>query len=250
MPAESGDAGPTHRAGPPVDQALDCPDPDHCPVAPHLPELRPTTLAAGTPFFRVYDATWGYDEFNPGYGDTRFAPVDDPVTGSRLPSMYLAGTSTAALLETVFRDVHHGADRIVYARSLRGMVLAQLRLPQDAVVGDLRDAELAHHDLTRAEVVSSPAEHYPCTRRLAREALAQPIAGGSIVGLLWQTRQRELGADDADGTEVAVLFGRGYPTVRGSWPLAGVGVSGLLEGPGRLLVDQLADDLGAWIEPE
>jgi len=48
--------------------------------------------------YRVYDGTWGYDEHNPGYGDARFSPIDDPVRGERLPSMYLAATATAALL--------------------------------------------------------------------------------------------------------------------------------------------------------
>ena len=38
------------------------------------------TLNAGTALYRVYDGKWGYDEHNPGMGDTRFAPIDDPVT--------------------------------------------------------------------------------------------------------------------------------------------------------------------------
>ena len=79
----------------PVD--LDCPDPDACPVAASLPRLRSTTLRAGSPLYRVYDATWGYDEHNPGCGDACFSPIDDPTTTNRLPSMYLASTPAAAL---------------------------------------------------------------------------------------------------------------------------------------------------------
>ena len=83
-------------------------------------------LSAGTPLYRVYDGTWGYDEHNPGYGDARFSPIDDPVHGGRLPSMYLAATPTAALLETVFHDVHHDSARIVYERDLLGKLLARV----------------------------------------------------------------------------------------------------------------------------
>jgi hypothetical protein len=72
------------------------------------------TLEPDRFLYRVYDGTWGYDEFNPGLrGDSRFAPIDDPVTAKRLPSMYLGETPTTVLLETVFHDVHE-AGRIVY----------------------------------------------------------------------------------------------------------------------------------------
>lgn len=97
-----------------------------------LPRLRTTTLPAGRPLYRVYDATWGYDEHNPGYGDSRFSPINDPTTGDRLPSMYLASSPAATLLETVFHDVHQISDRIIYERDLRGKLLAHLRLPATA----------------------------------------------------------------------------------------------------------------------
>ena len=107
---------------------LDCPDPDGCPVAAQLPPLRTVSLAQGTDWYRVYDATWGYDEHNPGHGDARFSPIDDPKNGQRLPSMYLAQTPTAALLETVFHSVHQSSPRLIYERDLRGKLLAYVRV--------------------------------------------------------------------------------------------------------------------------
>jgi hypothetical protein len=65
-------------------------------------------------------------------------------------------------------------------------------------------------------VVSSPAEHYPCTRRLAIAARAQD---GSLQGLIWHSRHTELAGHPA--TEVLVLFGDSFPSGRGSWPLTG-----------------------------
>jgi hypothetical protein len=226
---------------------LDCPDPDGCPVTATLPRLRTTTLRAGSPLYRVYDATWGYDEHNPGYGDARFSPIDDPTTDTRLPSMYLAATPTAALLETVFHDVHQVSGRIIYERDLRGKLLAHLRLPVVAVLGDLRDPELDRLGLTRLQVVSSAAEHYPCTRRLAGAALHRPRRGRALTGLIWHSRQAELA--DTHPVDVVVLFGGPrYPSGRGSWPLFGPGASSLYDGPGRLLVDEIAESLRAVIE--
>ncbi len=216
-------------------------------MAVTLPKLRTASLRAGTAWYRVYNATWGYDEHNPGYGDARFSPIDDPAGGGRLPSMYLAATPTAALLETVFHDVHHDSGRIIYERNLRGMLLAHVRAPAVARLADLRDPKLARLGLHREQVVSSDAEHYPCTRRLAIAALGQAHGRRSVHGLIWHSRQAEL--TDQDPVEVMVLYGGPrFSLPRGSWRLFGPGASSLFDGPGRLLVDEVAESLSAVIE--
>jgi hypothetical protein len=232
-----------HPVFPP--QRLECPDPAGCPVTPDLPRLTITTITPGTALYRVYDGKWGYDEHNPGFGDARFSPFDDATDGHRVPSMYLAATPTSALLETIFHEVHQSSSRIIYERDLRGKLLAHLTLPVAARLGDLRDTELVRHGLSREQVVSTPAEHYPCTRRLAVAARAQD---GSLHGLIWHSRQTELA--DRPATEVFVLFGDTYPSGRGAWPLTGPGIRNLYEGPGRLLIDQIGEDLDALVEPE
>jgi hypothetical protein len=230
-------------------QEIDCPDPEGCMVAPTLPQLHVVSLGEGTAWYRVYNTTWGYDEHNPGYGDARFSPIDDPVTHKRLPCMYLAANPTAALLETLFHDVYHDSSRTMYERHLRGKLLAHVRVPAGAVLGDLRDPELDRMNLRRNAIVSSPAEHYPCTRRLAVAALGQPHNEGTLQGLIWCSRQAEL--VDEEPVEVVVLFGgRRYSSRRGSWHLFGPGAQNLYEGPGRLLVDEIAERLDAVIQPE
>jgi len=82
-------------------QRLECPDPAGCPVTPDLPRLKVAKMAPGTALYRVYDGTWGDDEHNPGFGDARFSPFDDLADGHRVPTMYVAATPVAALLETV-----------------------------------------------------------------------------------------------------------------------------------------------------
>lgn len=229
-------------------QKLTCPDSTGCPVPGSLPGQRATTLASGTLLFHAYDATWGYDEHNPGYGDARFSPFDAAASGRRVPAMYLAQTETAALLETVFREVHQTSSRQIYEKDLRGMMLAHLRVPRDAVLGDLRDPELSRHGLDREQVVATSAEHYPCTRRLAVAAHRRQLDGRSCEGLIWHSRQVELAGGAA--TEVAVLFGDEYPSGRGTWTLAGPGCRNLFEGPGRLLIDTIAEALSAVVQPE
>lgn len=233
-------------ATPPQD--LDCPNPAGCGIATTLPLLTTVTLEKGRRLYRVYDGTWGYDEYNPGFGDGRFAPVDDPLTGERLPSMYLGETPTTVLLETVFHDVHEQGSMTVYENHLREKLLAHVEVPAGATLGDLRDPQLEKFGLRRSQVVSNPAEHYPCTRRLAIKALAQHHVP-QLQGLIWHSRQAEL--LDKPPNEVIVLFGgRRYPTRRGSWKGFGLGSQNLYQGPGRLRVDQIANELRALIEPD
>src|SRR6201998_2185405 len=147
-------------------QVIDCPDPSGCGVAAALPQLQTFTLPRARALYRVYDGTWGYDEHNPGFGDSRFAPIDDPATGIRLPSMYLCETPATVLLETVFHDVHDEGSNVIYEQHLSEKPLAHVRVPVDATPGDRRDSRLADIGCGRNEVAASPAGHHSCTRPL------------------------------------------------------------------------------------
>lgn len=66
-------------------------------------------------------------------------------------------------------------------------------------------------------------------------------------GLHLALRQAELAGEEP--AEVIVLFGDPrYPSGRGTWSLAPPGLTALYEGPGRLLVDQIAEQLRAVVE--
>lgn len=237
---------------------LSCPDPGGCSVASTLPigQLRLAVVAAGSPVARCYDANAGYADANPGYGDTRFAPFDD-ATGARVPVMYVAEDEVAALLESAFHDVdHRAAVRVVNVAALLGRVLAQLVVPRDLHLVDLRDAELDRLRLTREQLVSSSAEHYACTRKLAKQVhLAGVVAGRVPDGLLWHSRQSELAATAAVGragpvraiVTVAVLFCDRVAQGRGSWQLRRPGLLNLLEGSGRQRLDEIAGQLDVTV---
>lgn len=236
---------------------LSCPDPTACPVVPELPPVPGVWLDADVPRYRVYRTQWGYDEFNPGFGDTRFAPFPAAGTGERVPTMYLAGDEVAALLETVFHEVHHQQARHIFERDLRPFGLAHVRVPQRLWLADLRDPVLAAVGVRRDQLVSTPAEHYPCTRRLARDLHGRAVDGRRVAGLLWHSRQAEVLSAalldpqwrSAPAGEVCVLFGDVAGTGRGAWQLTGPGVRNLFEGAGRLLIDELAEQLDAVVHP-
>lgn len=227
---------------------LRCPDPAGCRVVAELPAVPGVWLEAGAPLYRVYSTKWGYDEFNPGLGDTRFAPLAAAVTGAQVPTMYLAADQIGALLETVFHEVHQQLPRSIYEKDLRPFGLAHVLVPRRLWLADLRDDALAAAGVGREQLVSTMREHYPCTRRVAQELHGRVINGRRVAGLLWHSRQAEL-LEAAAPAVVCVLFGDVAGTDRGSWALTGPGVRNLYEGPGRLLVDVLAEQLSATVHP-
>jgi hypothetical protein len=196
---------------------------------------------AGRPFHRVFRVRHGADEFNPGIGDTRFAPLVD---GGPVPTLYGGEDETVALLESVFHDVALGADRIIYRAMLRERGLAHLAADRDLHLIDLRDEALAGLGLTRPQIVTSGPAHYPCTREWSRWLHTQRPAGAAPDGVIWHSRQAELTGHEP--RLVMILFGDRAPT---EYRLVGPGVRNLVEGAGAVLVEEIAETLDALVEP-
>jgi len=201
-------------------------------------------MPAGSAVYRVYDGVRGYNEHNPGYGDTRFQPFD-AADGHRVPSMYIADTDTAALLETSFHEVHQTAGRTIGQSSLLGRMLAYLHVPEQLKLIDLRDPELARLGIARTELVACSAEHYPCTRRIAAALYERSVDAALPQGLIWHSRQAELaGGPPAD---VAIVYSDRTLSATAEWTLARPGLRALYEGPGRDRVDEIAEQLSAVV---
>lgn len=231
--------------------APDCPDPKRCPVpdprALDRSALRLLRVPPRTVFFRVYPLRHGYDGFNPGAGDSRFAPL--VLDGFPVPTLYGGDSAEAVLLETVFHDVHERASRVVYGTQLRERGLARLRTPRSLRLIDLRDDALAALGLARSQLVASTRAHYPCTREWAAVLHGVRIGRSRPEGLIWHSRQAELHSGDPAPQEVFMLFGDRAPHEPGDYELDGVGVRSLVEGPGLLMVERLAEDLDALVVP-
>lgn len=229
-------------------EELDCPDPAACPVVDHahLPGWSTIDYSFTTqPWFRAYNGTWGYDEYNPGYGDARFSPFDD-TSATRIGSLYIAQSEVAALLETVFRTADAGLGGIgglsgttMDRRELRKWLLVAMSTDKKAVLADFRDPALSVMGISRAELTSSPAEHYPCTRRVAKAVHADPRR---VDGIVWHSRQAEVTGHGQ--VEAVVLFADRFPSSRGLWERRNAGSRNLYEGPGWTLSKRIARRVG------
>ena len=237
---------------------MTCPDAASCPVAdPGIPRhLRSHVIAAGTSWFNVSRHAAVFN--SSGAGDSRFAPLLG-AGGRPVPHVYLAQNPIGALAETALHDVW-GAASVVQRSDLRGRSLRRLTCLTDLRVADLRDQHLDRYGLRRGELVSSPSEHYACTRRWAARRRAGPIGGQPVTGLMWHSRQVEIAAAHAaapmqilltaveQASEVAVIYGstasgdRWFDTVE-VYPDLG-------EAQGLALVTDLCVQLGLSVEDD
>ena len=238
-----------------------CLDPAGCPVpAPDdldLRRLRLVRLPAGATLHTSYVRGHWPALFNPsGLGNGRFSPL--VVDGTVIPTMYAAATQTVALLEASFHDVHATGTRII-SESLnlarRGIVALTAPAPLSLV--DLTDDGLERVGLVRAQLVATTPEHYPCTRRWAVSLHARRIGPVVPVGMLWQSRVADLARADSllfgdllpVASAVCVLFGDRVPTDPVAWQPGDPHYDDLSSGDGRLLAEQIAEQLGAVIVP-
>lgn len=236
-----------------------CLDPANCPVpAPEEVDLRRLRLArvsAGATLHTAYLRSRWPTLFNAsGRGNGRFSPL--VVAAGVVPTLYAAATQTVALLETAFHEVHASGARVISEPldlAPRGVVA--LTAPEPLALIDLRDEALERLGLTRDQLVATTPQHYACTRQWALALHGRRIGGVSAVGLVWHSRIAELARADslllADllpfGNEACMLFGDRVPTAPRAWLPGDPHYEDLSTGEGRLLAEQIAEQLGAVI---
>ena len=239
-----------------------CLDPDTCPVPdPEGVDLRRLRLAhipAGSTLHTCYLRSHWPALFNEsGIGNARFSPL--VVDGTVIPTMYAAAAQTVALLETSFHDVHQMGTRIIsepLQLARHGIVALTTPVPLPLI--DLRDEALHRLGLTRADLVATTPQHYACTRAWAVSLHGRRVGSALPVGLLWRSRVAELaGADSvllgdllALAGDVCVLFGDRVSTNPADWQPGDPHYDDLSRGDGRLLAEQIAEQLGAVIVPK
>jgi len=222
-----------------------------------LRRLRLHRLDRNTILHAAYrTATWPAFFNAGGRGDARFSPLR--VGESTIPTMYAASSQTVALLESAFHEVHELGSRIVSERlrlAPRGLVA--ITVPASLPLIDLRDEALERLGLGREQLVATSPEHYPCTRQWAGALHARRPGGITPAGVAWHSRIAELAAADSllladllpHSSEVCILFGDRVPTDPAGWRPGDPHFDDLTSGAGRLLAEQIAEQLGAVIVP-
>ena len=191
-------------------------------------------MDSDTHFFSAYRLKHKDQLFNPGRGDSRFAPLSDGTDGF-VPTLYGAMTRTTALLESVFHDVHTTGRRQI-SRAIRPHRLGIGRAEQARAAATCRllrartgppGARPPRWECGAQRLVSTTAAHYPCTRQWSERVHARGHIGRTLPhGIGWHSRIAELAAADAvlladllgEATSVAfMLFGDRVRTDRADW---------------------------------
>jgi RES domain len=238
-----------------------CLDPARCPVPdPSRVDLRRLRLAhldEGATLCTAYARSHWPALFNAtSRGNSRFSPIAKE--GSIVPTMYAARAQTVALLETAFHDVHQLGVRLISERTqlaTRGLVAISVPIRMSLV--DLTDAGLARVGLDRSQIVATSPQHYACTQAWGVALHERKFGGHPAAGLLWRSRVAELAEADsmvlADllplAGEVSVIFGDRAPHDPADWRPGDPHYADLSVGSGRLLAEQIAEQLEAVIVP-
>jgi hypothetical protein len=122
--------------------------------------------------------------FNPGLGDTRFAPL----TGTS--TYYAASTARAAYLESILHDVSLQPPGVVDLDVLRTYRIATVELPNTVRCVSFHTPFLPRLKLTRAQLIDSPAVCYPETRAWAQAAFDQRL---KAQGIAYTSRRDDAG---------------------------------------------------------
>lgn len=168
-------------------------------ASPTVPsKIKLTTWGSGQTMYRVHEATYAVDQFNPSpKGNARFSPILDP-SGKVIPTLYAATTPRGALMESVFRDVPYRTGfKHVDAKRLEGRACSTLLFQTDFQLLDLSKVALRGLGIPPRQLIDTTKAHYPATRGWAEQVYA---AHPHIQGFLWSSRQD-------DRALAVVLFG-------------------------------------------
>jgi len=151
---------------------------------------------AGKSIVRVHNVKFGATEFNPGFGEGRFHPLNDSA-GKSVATLYGSNTLDGALSETVFHDVPvSGTWKSIRQSKLIPMLATTISPLRDLTLIQLRGFGLKKLGVTRAQLIDSDAGQYGATRRWG----AALHHASTADGLIWMSRQH-------DTSEAIVLFG-------------------------------------------
>lgn len=176
---------------------------DRVPAPPDpFPTFNTVDLPAGSALVRLHDPDFDGAEPNPCRGGpTRFAPLARP-DGSCIPTLYAGADFECAVFESVFHDVSHAAGpKSVPLGKVTSRSITWLETAVPLRLARLNEPDLNRLNLTRAQLIDTPASTYA---RTARWAEAFWVADPTLMGLGWTSRR-------CDPSQAYVFFGDRLP---------------------------------------
>jgi len=173
--------------------------PPSCDV-PEPPEARDhhlETVKAGTVVHRIHDKRFAAAGFNPGYGDSRFAPIAS-ADGKKIPTMYAATSFACAAFEYVFHDIDpNAAFKSVPWAKIDTLAYSTLQLKRDLNLACLFAPDLLRWNCSRMQLIDTPPSSYPKTRKWSA---AIHDSDDVVDGMLWTSRKH-------DAEKAMIFFG-------------------------------------------
>ena len=157
---------------------------------------RLTTWPKGKIIERIHSSRFGATEFNPGFGKSRFSPINNDKEES-IPTLYGGESLSVSLMETVLHDLPTPSkDAPIELSCLDGLARSQISPKEDIQLVDLNPRFMRKHGITQASLLGSSADHYTETRKWAEKIYADNV---DAQGILWASKQH--------GDKAMMLFG-------------------------------------------
>lgn len=148
-------------------------------------EFHFATLDSGTVLHRIHDSQFAATAFNPGLGNSRFAPFS--VADTPVPTAYAATSLECAAFETIFHDLDaRAAFKVVPISRLEQLHYSTFEVRRPLKLASLYSADLMKFGLERQQVIDTPRSSYPTTR-LWSPAVHQ--SDPATDGIIWVSRK-------------------------------------------------------------
>jgi len=153
-------------------------------------------LAKGVILHRMHSEAFPPASFNPGHGESRFAPFT--VSGKTISTAYAATSLSCAIYETIFHDIDASAQyKTIPFTALESLVYSTLHINRPLRLAALFSADLMKFSLDRQQVIDTPRSGYPTTRLWSPAA---HMSAADVDGMIWVSRKY-------DQERAMVLFG-------------------------------------------
>lgn len=141
--------------------------------------------------------------FSQGWGDTRFAPIDD-ATGASVHTYYAASAVECAILESVLHDIPLEPPGQLDADRLQSYRIATIAFGDALECVSFHTPHLPALKISRGQLIDSLPAHYARTRAWAEAAYRQCPTAQAIA----------YGSRRHDAHRCVMLFGQRLPTPR------------------------------------